>query len=384
MFSSQDIDTAVHIRRDLHQHPELKYEEHRTAALVAERLNQLGFQVSTGIAHTGVVGLLMTQRPGPVIAFRADMDALPIEEATGKPYQSVYAGKMHACGHDGHTASLLLAAAWLAANRDQLCGTIKLVFQPAEEGGNGAAQMVAEGVLQHPTVDAIFGYHNRPGHPAGRLLLRSGATMGGSDTYHVCLHGTSGHAAMPHLAKDPIYMAANLIQQTQGVVGRLKSPLQAGLITVSAIHAGLADNAIPDHVNLTLNIRSDSPTTRSQLLDQLDLLLHGCCAPFGGRYTKTLVNSMPPLINPAPSVAAVQAAVQQHLPTVEIDQLEAMPTMGSEDFAFYLAQTDGCYFFIGNGTDGPYVHNQGYDFNDDILPTAAGVFVAIAQHYCAR
>ncbi|MBP6861417.1 MAG: amidohydrolase [Neisseriaceae bacterium] len=384
MFKTEDLQTAVKIRQDIHQHPELRYEEHRTAALVAKRLRTLGFEVQTGIAQTGVIGLLETGRAGPVIALRADMDALPIIEATALPYQSVYPGKMHACGHDGHTASLLLAAAWLAQNRDRLRGTIKLLFQPAEEGGNGAALMVAEGALAHPTVDAIFGYHNRPGHKAGLLLLRAGPTMGGNDTYHVTIHGVSGHAAMPHLAVDPIYIAANIIQQTQGIVGRLKSPLQSGLITVSAVHAGVADNAIPGEAKLTLNIRSDCAATRAQLIDQLETLLHGCCTPFGGSYSLSHVNTMPPLVNPPAAVAAVQAAVQQYLPTQEILLLEAMPTMGSEDFAYYLEEVTGCYFFIGNGETGPYVHNHGYDYNDDILPAAAGVFVAIVQHYCAR
>ena len=377
------LEHAIHTRRQLHKHPELKFEEFDTAALVAKRLNSLGYQVTTGIAVTGVVGLLDTGRPGPVIGLRADMDALPITEANDFEHKSQRPGCMHACGHDGHTATMLLAAELIMEARDSLCGMVKILFQPGEEGGNGADVMIKEGVLENPKVDAIFGYHNRPGFDAGLVFAKAGPAMAGSDTYAVTLIGKSGHAAMPHLAIDPIYLGACLVQQLQGIAGRVKSPLQSGVITVSSFEASSSANVIPGEARLLLNIRNDRPDTREQLVGRLDALIAGICAPYDATYRLEHIHHVPPLINDASWTKRLIDAAFQHQVSEQIKQIDYMPTMGSEDFAFYLEQVPGCFFFVGNGVDSAYLHNSHYEFNDNILASAAKTFLAITKEMLA-
>ncbi|MFC0268488.1 M20 metallopeptidase family protein [Kushneria aurantia] len=378
MFQEQQVQAATALRRDLHQHPELKFEEQRTAAIVADRLRELGYRVTDSIAATGVMGELDTGRSGPVIAFRADMDALPIAEATSHEYGSLNEGRMHACGHDGHTAALLLAAEGIAAQKDSLCGHLKLIFQPGEEGGNGAARMIEEGVLDNPTVDAIFGYHNRPGFPEGQLFVKPGPAMGGNDTFRLTIRGKSGHAAMPHLAVDPIYVGASIIQQLQGLAGRHKSPLEAGVVTVAAIHAGEAANVIPGEAELVINIRSDRDSSRDALVGNLQALISGICSAHGASFSLTHEHRIPPLVNDPSWTQKVLETARAHEVSDDIRQLDYMPTMGAEDFAFYLQKVPGCFFFVGNG-DSAYLHSDSYDFNDRILPVAAGAFVALAR-----
>lgn len=377
------LEQTIATRRQLHRHPELKFEEFDTSALVARRLTELGYQVSTGIAITGVVGLLDTGRPGPVIALRADMDALPIVEANDFEHKSQRPGCMHACGHDGHTATMLLAAELIMEARDSLCGMVKILFQPGEEGGNGADVMIKEGVLENPRVDAIFGYHNRPGFDAGLVFAKAGPAMAGSDTYEVTLIGESGHASMPHLAVDPIYLGACLVQQLQGIAGRAKSPLQAGVITVSSFEAASSANVIPGQAKLLLNIRNDRQDTRHQLVGQLDALIAGICAPYGADYRLEHVHHVPPLVNDAAWTNKLIAAAHKHQVSEQIEQIDYMPTMGSEDFAFYLEQVPGCFFFVGNGQDSAYLHNCHYEFNDQILAPAANTFLAITKEMLA-
>lgn len=382
-FNDAQIETVVAIRHQLHQHPELKFEETQTARLVAQRLRDLGYHVTEGLATTGVMAELDTGRPGPVIAFRADMDALPIREANAFEHRSQRDGLMHACGHDGHTATLLLAAEAIIAQRDQLCGYIKLLFQPGEEGGNGADKMVKAGVLQHPQVEAIFGYHNRPGFPAGQLFVKPGPAMGGNDTFKITLSGVSGHAAMPHLAVDPIYVGASLVQQLQGLVGRHKSPLEAGVITVAAFHAGDAANVIPGTAELLVNIRSDRESSRNALVGKLEQVVAGVCAAHSAHFSMEHQHQIPPLVNDAEWSRQVLAIATEQGVSPDIQQLDYMPTMGAEDFAFYLQEVPGCFFFVGNG-DSAYLHNEHYDFNDAILPVAAGMFVALARSLLQR
>jgi len=382
-FTQPQIDDAVAVRHQLHQHPELKFEETDTAKRVAERLTSMGYKVTEGIATTGVLAELDTGRKGPVIAFRADMDALPIKEANGFAHRSQREGLMHACGHDGHTATLLLAAEAIIAKRDQLCGYIKLLFQPGEEGGNGADKMVKAGVLQNPQVDAIFGYHNRPGFPEGQLFVKPGPAMGGNDTFKITIEGVSGHAAMPHLAVDPIYVGASLVQQLQGLVGRHKSPLEAGVITVAAFHAGDAANVIPGQAELLVNIRSDRESSRAALVGQLEQVVNGVCSAHGARFQLEHQHQIPPLVNDAAWSERVLAIAAEHGVSADIQQLDYMPTMGAEDFAFYLQEVPGCFFFVGNG-DSAYLHNERYDFNDAILPVAGGMFVALATSLLKR
>ncbi|AZM97495.1 M20 metallopeptidase family protein [Vreelandella venusta] len=383
MFSDKQVGEATALRHRLHQHPELKFQENNTAALVAERLKALGYHVTEGIATTGVMAELATGREGPVIAFRADMDALPIEEVNTFEHRSQRQGLMHACGHDGHTATLLLAAEAIMAQRDELCGHIKLLFQPGEEGGNGADIMVKAGVLENPKVDAIFGYHNRPGFPTGQLFVKPGPAMGGNDTYKVTIEGTSGHAAMPHLAVDPIYVGASLIQQLQGLVSRHKSPLEAGVITVAAFHAGDAANVIPGQAELLVNIRSDRPSSRDALAGKLEQVTAGVCAAHSAQFHLEHLHQVPPLVNDSAWSERVLTIANKHAVSHDIQQLDYMPTMGAEDFAFYLQEVPGCFFFVGNG-DSAYLHNEHYDFNDAVLPVAGGMFVALAKELLSR
>lgn len=383
MFSDKQVGEATALRHRLHQQPELKFQENNTAALVAERLRALGYRVTEGIATTGVMAELATGREGPVIAFRADMDALPIEEANTFEHRSQRQGLMHACGHDGHTATLLLAAEAIMALRDELCGHIKLLFQPGEEGGNGADIMVKAGVLENPKVDAIFGYHNRPGFPTGQLFVKPGPAMGGNDTYKITIEGISGHAAMPHLAVDPIYVGASLIQQLQGLVGRHKSPLEAGVITVAAFHAGDAANVIPGQAELLVNIRSDRPSSREALAGKLEQVTAGVCAAHSAQFHLEHLHQVPPLVNDPKWSERVLTIANRHAVSHDIQQLDYMPTMGAEDFAFYLQEVPGCFFFVGNG-DSAYLHNEHYDFNDAVLPVAGGMFVALAKELLSR
>ncbi|TDB03225.1 M20 metallopeptidase family protein [Halomonas marinisediminis] len=383
MFDDSQVLEATRLRRHFHRHPELKYEETATAQVVAERLRALGYRVTEGLAKTGVMAELDTGRDGPVIAFRADMDALPIREANTFDYRSSHDGLMHACGHDGHTASLLLAAEAIIAMKDELSGHLKLLFQPAEEGGNGAARMVEAGVLDNPRVSAIFGYHNRPGFDEGQLFVKPGPAMGGNDTYRVTIDGRSGHAAMPHLAVDPIYVGASLVQQLQGLVGRNKSPLEAGVITVAAFHAGDAANVIPGQAELVVNIRSDRPSSREALAGKLEQVVSGICAVHGASYRLEHEHQIPPLVNDAKWADRVLALAKEYGVSPDIQRLDYMPTMGAEDFSFYLQEVPGCFFFVGNG-DGAYLHNEHYDFNDNILPVAGGMFVALAKGLMSR
>lgn len=383
MFTEQQIIETTKLRHQLHQNPELKFEEFDTAKLVAERLRELGYQVTEGIATTGVMAELDTERQGPVIAFRADMDALPIKEANSFSHRSLREGLMHACGHDGHTATLLLAAEEIIAKRDQLCGYVKLLFQPGEEGGNGADKMIKAGVLTNPQVDAIFGYHNRPGFPEGQLFIKPGPAMGGNDTFKITIEGVSGHAAMPHLAVDPIYVGASLVQQLQGLVSRHKSPLEAGVITVAAFHSGDAANVIPGQAELLVNIRSDRESSREALVGKLEQVTAGVCAAHGAHFQLEHQYRIPPLVNHIALSERVLAIATAHNVSSDIQQLNYMPTMGAEDFAFYLQEVPGCFFFVGNG-ESAYLHNEHYDFNDAILPVASGMFVALATSILKR
>lgn len=381
MFSQQEIQHAVALRRHFHAHPEMKFEEHGTAKRVAEELRALGYQVAEGIAATGVVGVLDTGRAGPTIALRADMDALPIVEQSGAPYASSTPGVMHACGHDGHTATLLLAAVRIAAMKDRLKGKVKLVFQPGEEGGLGAEKMIEEGVLDG--VDAIFGYHNRPGFPQGEVFVKSGSAMGGCDQFELTIHGRSGHASRPDQAIDPIYVGTLVVQALQGIVSRQVSPLEAGVVTVAQFHAGTAGNVIPATAKLVINSRNSSPKVRDRIVTQIEAVVAGICQSYGARFDLKNVLSIPALINDEAQSRFVLDAAARRFPAGQVKAIDFMPTIGSEDFAFFLQKIPGCFFFVGLGEDRPYLHDDRYDFNDEILPAAAGTFVAIVEDFLA-
>ena len=384
MFSKINEEKYISIRKDIHSFPELQFEEHRTAAVVAKVLTDLGYEVTTGVGGTGVVALLDTGLPGKTIAFRADMDALPIQEDNAFEHKSQKAGLMHACGHDGHTASLLCAADALMKNKDLYNGKIKLIFQPAEEGGSGAKAMIKDGVLESPYVDAIFGYHNRPGFKQGYVFAKAGSAMGGAATVHVNIIGKGGHAAMPHLANDPVVAASTFVTLLQSVVSRKLSPLNSGVITVASLHAGKASNVIAEKAELKLSVRYDSEPTKENLLDGVRTALDSACSQFGCTGDLNVEFSIMALVNDELSTNNVISACKKNNVSDLIERIDYMPTMGGEDFSFYLAERPGCYFFIGNGESSEYLHNSHYDFNDKIIKIAAKSYLSIAEHYLSK
>ncbi|WP_395382876.1 M20 family metallopeptidase [Mesorhizobium sp. UC22_110] len=376
-FQSSAVEEATSIRRHLHSRPELKFEERETSDLVASFLVRHGYETRQGIAGTGVIGVLDTGRPGPTLCFRADMDALPIQEKTGLSYASTVPGKMHACGHDGHTASLLLAAAKLASESEQLGGRIKLLFQPAEEGGTGAARMIEEGALAG--VDAIYGFHNRPGYRQGRVFAKAGPAMGGTSVYEVTIIGNGGHSSRPDLAVDPIFVGASLIHSMQSVVSRRLSPLESGVVSVTQFHGGNAHNIIPGRASMTINTRDASPETGAMIDRELNRLITSVCHAHGAESELTRILRIPPVVNDDVETEFTVAVAVDVVGPDNAGYVHQLPTMGAEDFAFYLEKVPGCFFFVGNGEDSAYLHHPLYDFNDDILPVAAGMFAGIAH-----
>lgn len=367
-------------RRDIHAHPELAYEEFRTSKLVADKLASWGLDVHVGLARTGVVGTLSSGE-GPVVGLRADMDALPIDEANDFEYRSRHAGKMHACGHDGHTAMLLGAARYLAAHPD-FAGTVRFIFQPAEEAAGGARVMVEDGLFDRFPVDAVFGMHNWPGLPVGRFAMRSGPMMASLDCFDIQITGYGAHGALPHLGIDPIAASAAVIGAIQTIVSRNVDPLRAAVISVTKIHGGEARNIIPERVDLGGGIRCFEPRLREVLRTRLVEVVTGVAAALGASAAVEFVSANPAVVNDEESTA-LAARVAGNLVGVESVDAQSEPVLGSEDFAFMLEVKPGCYAFIGNGAgEGAcMIHNPGYDFNDAILPLGASYWVRLAQAY---
>jgi len=378
-------DEFIGLRRDIHHHPELAFDEHRTSALVAEKLQAWGYQVERGLGGTGVVGRLVRGDGRRRLGLRADMDALPIDEATGLGYASCNAGVMHACGHDGHTAMLLAAARHLA-ERGRFSGTLNLIFQPAEEGGGGAVKMMEDGLFDRYPCDAIFAMHNMPGMPQGRLVLREGPTMASSDYATVTLTGVGGHGAMPHRAADPVVAAASIVMALQTVVSRNVDPLQMAVVTVGAIHAGKANNVIPQQATLEISIRALDREVRATLERRVKALIAAQAESFAVRAQVDWRPGYAVLVN-TPEETAFARGVALEL--VGADQVTpqgpALP--GSEDFAFMLEKVPGSYLFIGNG-DGDsagacMVHNPGYDFNDDNVAIGSAYWALLTERFLA-
>jgi hippurate hydrolase len=378
----------IAVRRDIHRHPELGFAEHRTAALVAERLEAWGYAVERGLGGTGVVGTLVRGRGGRRLGLRADMDALPIDEATGLPHASCHEGVMHACGHDGHTA-MLLAAACRLAEHGRFDGTLHLIFQPAEEGGGGALRMMADGLFERFPCDAVFAMHNMPGIEQGRLVLREGAAMASSDYASVTLHGIGGHGAMPHRTADPVVAAASIVMALQTVVSRNIDPLQAAVVTVGALHAGKANNVIPASATLELSVRALDREVRSTLERRIKALVAAQAESFGVRAQLDWRAGYSVLVNtPAETAFARDVAVE--LVGAGKVTLQGPPLTGSEDFAFMLERVPGSYLLIGNGdgSDGQsagacMVHNPGYDFNDANVAVGAAYWVHLTERFLA-
>ncbi|MDF3932532.1 M20 aminoacylase family protein, partial [Pseudomonas citronellolis] len=363
------------LRQDIHAHPELGFEERRTADLVAELLSQWGYEVHRGVGRTGVVGVLRHGASDKRLGLRADMDALPIEEATGLAYSSCHHGRMHACGHDGHTVMLLGAARYLAATR-RFAGTLTLIFQPAEEGQGGALAMLEDDLLQRFPCDALFGMHNMPGLEAGHLCLRSGPMMASQDLLEVRIEGVGGHGSMPHLSVDPLVAASSVVMALQTVVGRNVDPQQAAVVTVGALQAGEAANVIPQQALLRLSLRALDAKVREQVLERVMAIIHAQAQSYGCTASIEHRPAYPVLANtPGETAFAREVAVE----LVGAEQVREAPTvMGSEDFGWMLQRCPGSYLFIGNGP-GAMVHNPAYDFNDAILVRGAAYWAALAE-----
>ena len=381
----------VALRRDIHRHPELGFEEFRTSDLVAERLARWGYAVERGLGGTGVVGQLRRGCGPKRLGLRADMDALPIVEATGLPHASCHHGVMHACGHDGHTAMLLAAAHHLATQGD-FAGTLNLIFQPAEEGQGGALRMMEDGLFAKYPCDAIFAMHNMPGHPQGKLLLRDGAAMASSDHVTITLEGSGGHGAMPHCAADPVVAGAAIVMGLQSIVARNIDPLHTAVITVGAFQAGDANNVIPQTATLKLSVRALDRGVRDTLERRITELADLQARSYGVRATVDYRRSYPVLVNTADETNFARGVATELVGAAQVE-LNARPLTGSEDFAFMLEQVPGSYLLIGNGdgsddaTNGGHgacmVHNPNYDFNDHNLPIGAAFWVLLAQRYLA-
>ncbi|HBL7699835.1 TPA: amidohydrolase [Escherichia coli] len=369
------------IRHQIHENPELGLQEFKTSALVAEKLRQWGYEVEQGLATTGVVATLKVGDGEKSIGLRADMDALPIYENSGKPWASKHPGLMHACGHDGHTTILLGAARYFAETR-RFSGTLRLIFQPAEEMINGSEIMIKEGLFDRFPCDVIFGMHNMPGLPVGKFFFQPGALMASMDQFHITVRGCGGHGAIPHKTIDPVLVAAHITTALQSIVSRNVDPLEAAVITVGSIVAGEAANVIPDSAEMKISVRSLSRDTRQLLLTRIPALAQAQAASFGATAEVTHVNGTPVLVN---DEEMARFAWQVACKTFGEDRAEfgIKPLMGSEDFSFMLeAQPKGGFLLFGNGDVGEgscMVHNPGYDFNDASLVPASSYWGALVE-----
>jgi hippurate hydrolase len=373
-------ESLTEARRHLHQFPELSFQEKSTAHWVAEKLQAWGYQVTRNVGGHGLVATLKNGE-GKGIALRADMDALPIQEETQKPYASQHAGTMHACGHDGHTTMLLGAAQQLAKTKN-FKGTVHLVFQPAEEAGkdSGAQQMIADGLFERFPCDAIFGIHNHPGVDVGTFMFGAGAFMSASDTCYIKVKGKGGHAARPHQAVDPVVIMGSLIMALQTVVSRNIDPLQTSVVTIGTAHAGSVSNVIPDSASMSLSIRSFSPEVRELLERRIKTLVRAQVESYGGEVEITYERGYPVVIN---SLAETDFARQVAVELVGEDKVVFPfgPVTGSEDFAYYLQHKPGCFLRIGNGTDSVLLHNPKYDFNDQNLSYGAAYWTRLVERF---
>jgi hippurate hydrolase len=380
------------IRRDLHAHPELRFEERRTADVIAARLQEWGIAVTRGLGGTGVVGSLSSGTARRSIALRADMDALPIMELNRFPHRSQHPGRMHACGHDGHTAMLLGAARYLAETRS-FDGTVHLIFQPAEEGGAGAQRMIDDGLFERCPCDAVFGMHNWPGIEFGRFALTAGPMMASANEFAIVVRGRGAHAAMPHLGIDPVFIAAQIVNGLQAIITRVKKPIDSAVLSVTIIQAGEATNAVPDSARIAGTVRTFADAVTAQVEDQMKRIAAMTAAAHGAEAEVEFRWNYPPTVN-HPAETEFAASVIDGIVGPDNVLRGVEPTMSSEDFAFMLKARPGAYVFIGNG-DGTHrstghglgpctLHNPSYDFNDDLIPLGATYWIRLAEAYLAR
>ena len=377
---------AVHAswRREIHAHPELAYQEHRTADFVAAKLESFGIAIVRGLGKTGVVGTIKAGNSDRSIGLRADMDALPLAEMNDFAHRSQHHGVMHACGHDGHTAMLLAAAEHLAATRN-FDGIVHFIFQPAEEGEAGAKAMMDDGLFEDFPMEAVYGLHNWPGLAVGKMAMRAGAAMAAMDIFEVKIHGQGGHAALPHLAIDPIVVGAQLVSAWQTVVARNVKAIDPAVLTVTQFHAGDAWNVIPETVMLRGTVRCFSQSVRGTIESRMRQLAEGLCAAHGCRLEWWYEKRFPPTVN-SPEETQTAARAAQMVVGHEQVNTEVEPVTGSEDFGYMLEAKPGCYAFIGNGpgTGGCLLHSPTFDFNDDIIPIGASYWVQLVEQVLAR
>ena len=372
-------DQIIRIRRDLHRIPETAYEEKKTSAYVARCLGETGLSVQTGMARHGVVGLLETGIPGPGLLIRADMDALPVREETGLPFASAHEGAMHACGHDGHMAMVLGAAMVLSRLRERLKGSVKFVFQPAEEGPGGAQPMIEAGVMEDPEVDYALGCHVWPGIPAGAIGVRPGPFMAAMNRFDLTITGKGGHAAMPHECVDALDTGVQVVGALQRMVSRQLDPLCPGVVTVGEFHAGTAFNVISSTAEMSGTCRTFDRRLWESWPSRMETIVQGVCRAMGAGYELRFRFSYPPLVND-PSVARMVRQCAEAV--VGPDQvMEPEPTMGGEDMAFFLERAKGCFFFLGAGHENRApLHSPRFDFSEDVLPIGTETFCRVALH----
>lgn len=370
------------IRRDIHAHPELSYQEHRTGKIVVDQLTSMGIEVHQGIGITGVVGVIKGSSDGPGIALRADMDALRLQEYNEFDHVSQHPGKMHACGHDGHTATLLAAASYLSAHRD-FAGTVYLIFQPAEEGDAGAQAMIDDGLFERFSIDEIYGYHNWPGYEEGTVGIIAGPMMASASEFKIKVIGKGAHAAMPHLGADPLLVSCQLVQSLQSIVTRNVNPLESVVLSVTKIHCGDATNIIADDCTIEGTVRCFSESTLQVVEQRMAKLSHDLCSAFECEVDFSFERSYPATVNHAAQAGYMRQVAEKLLGADQV--VDFTPTMGSEDFSFFLQHKPGCYFALGNGQGdhrdlghglGPCtLHNPSYDFNDALIPIGANLWV---------
>ena len=366
-------------RHDLHQHPEILYDVHRTAAKVAERLQEFGVdEVVTGLGRTGVVGVIRGKRgdKGRTVALRADMDALPLTEITGKPYASTIPGKMHACGHDGHTAMLLGAAKYLAETRN-FDGTAIVIFQPAEEGGGGGKAMIDDGLMERFDIDEVYGMHNMPGLDIGKFAIRPGPIMAATDEFSFVIAGKGAHAAKPHSSIDPIVVGAQLVQAMQTIVSRSVDPLESVVVSVTKFHAGEAHNIIPQTAYLGGTVRTLTAEMRDLAERRIREIAAGIGATYGANIEVDYDRNYPVTVNHAANAIFAGDIASEIVGSDRVDR-EIAPMMGGEDFSYMLEKRPGAFIFIGNG-DTAGLHNPAYDFNDEALPIGASYWVRLVE-----
>ena len=385
-----DAATLAAVRRDIHAHPELCFEEVRTSDLIARQLGEWGIPVHRGLGKTGVVAILKNGTSDRAVGLRADIDALPMTEHNQFAHASRHPGKMHACGHDGHTAMLLAAAKHMARHR-QFDGTVYLIFQPAEEGGGGAREMIRDGLFEKFPMEAVFGAHNWPGMAVGEFALKSGPCFASSNEFRIVVHGKGAHAAMPHNGIDPVPVACQMVQAFQTIVTRNKRPIDAAVISVTMIHTGEATNVVPDSCEIQGTVRTFTLEVLDMIERRMKEVAEHTSAAFGARCEFEFSRNYPPTINHAAETEFVRGVMAQMVGADKVQEFE--PTMGAEDFSYYLLDKPGCYFLIGNG-DGSHrqgghglgpcmLHNPSYDFNDELIPLGASLWVRLAEAWLA-